>query len=52
MPYFSEKEVELYQGAVSILFCLRRDAVLYDNPVLLSCSSNVTGFVQSDFSTF
>jgi hypothetical protein len=26
MPYFSEKEVELYQGAVSILLCLKGNA--------------------------
>jgi len=57
MPYFSEKEVEIYQGAVSILLCLYRNAILHDSPVLPSCilfccSSNVTVFFQSNYVTF
>lgn len=57
MPYFSEKEVEIYQGAVSILLCLKGNAKLHDSPVLPSCilfccSSNFTSFVQSNYITF
>jgi len=57
MPYFSEKEVEIYQGAVSILLCLKGNAKSHDNPVLPSCilfccSSNITSFVQSNYITF